>query len=127
MGNVLTVLVHAANVQDYHGARDVLTRLHQRTWPRLAKIWADAIYKGDRDLRAWVQQEFQWDLEVVVRDPLVKGFQVLPKRWVVERTFAWLGRNRRLSKDYEFRPAHSETWVYAAMSFLMAQRLALNA
>jgi putative transposase len=126
MGNLLTVLVHSAQVQDYHAARDVLTRLNQQSWPRLRKLWADAIYKGDKQLRRWVKRSFKWDLQVVERDPHVKGFQVLPKRWVVERTFAWLGRNRRLSKDYEFHPAHSETWMYAAMSFLMARRLALN-
>lgn len=126
MGNLLTVLVHSASVQDYHGARDVFTRLSQQRWPRLVKIWADAIYKGDKHLKRWVQDNFQWDLEVVERDPLLTGFQVLPKRWVVERTFAWLGRNRRLSKDYEFCPTHSEAWVYAAMSFLMARRLSIN-
>jgi putative transposase len=126
MGNLLTVVVHAANRQDYHAARDVLTRLHQQSCPRLRKILADAIYKGDKHLRRWVKHEFRWELEVVERDPQVKGFQVLPKRWVVERTFAWLGRNRRLSKDYEFLPARSETWIYAAMSFLMTRRLALN-
>lgn len=126
MGNLLTVVVHSASVQDYHGARDVLNGLNRQRWPRLVKIWADAIYKGDKHLKKWVQSTFKWDLEVVERDPLLKGFQVLPKRWVVERTFAWLGRNRRLSKDYEFRPAHSESWIYAAMSFLMARRLTIN-
>jgi putative transposase len=126
MGNLLTVLVDSANVQDYHAARDVLTRPNQQHWPRLGKIWADAIYKGDKHLRRWIKRTFKWDLEVVERDPQVKGFQVLPRRWVVERTFAWLGRNRRLSKDYEFCPRRSETWIYAAMSFLMARRLAIN-
>ena len=126
MGNLLTVVVHSAGVQDYHGARPTLLRLNHQPWKRLVKIWADAIYKGDKWLQAWVQQTFGWDLEVVERDPAAKGFQVDPKRWVVERTFAWLGRNRRLSKDYEFLPAHSETWIYAAMSFVMARRLALT-
>jgi putative transposase len=126
MGNLLTVVVHSAGVQDYHGARPTLLRLGQSRWPRLSKIWADAIYKGDKALRAWVEQRFGWKLEVVERDPQASGFQVLSKRWVVERTFAWLGRNRRLSKDYEFHPVTSQTWIYAAMSFLMARRLALN-
>jgi putative transposase len=124
MGNLLTVVVHAASVQDYHAARLVFTRLHQHRWSRLRTILADAIYNGDKHLRDWVQREFGWAVVVVKRDPQLKGFQVLPKRWVVERTFAWLGRNRRLSKDYEFHPAHSESWVYAAMTFLMARRLA---
>ncbi len=126
MGNLLTVKVHSAGVQDYHGAREVLTQLHQQQLPRLRKIWADAIYKGDKKLKGWIRTSFKWKLEVLERDPNVKGFQVLPKRWVVERTFAWLGRNRRLSKDYEFRPDHSETWIYAAMAFLMTRRLAVN-
>ena len=127
MGNLLTVVVQAANLQDYHGARAVFARLAQANWPRLQKIWADAIYKGDKGLREWVQTRFGWELEVVERDPTHKGFQVLPKRWVIERTFAWAGRNRRLAKDYEFCPIHSETWFDAAMSFLMARRLALSA
>lgn len=126
MGNLLTVVVHAANVQDYHGARQVFQRLGMVTWERLQKIWADTIYKGDKDLHTWVKEQFGWDLEVVERQPGVKGFQVLPKRWVVERTFAWLGRNRRLSKDYELLAEISETWLYIAMSNLMTRRLALN-
>lgn len=126
MGNLLTVVVHSAHVQDYHGARQVFQRLGALTWARLQKIWADAIYKGDKDLHAWVEAQFGWDLEVVEREPGVKGFQVLPKRWVVERTFAWLGRNRRLSKDYELLPETSETWLYIAMTNLMTRRLALN-
>jgi len=126
MGNVLTVVVHAANVQDYHGARQVLQRLKAVVGERLRKIWADAIYKGDKHLRAWVAEQFGWDLEVVERDAGIKGFQVLPKRWVVERTFAWLGRNRRLSKDYDLLPETSETWIYIAMTNLMVRRLALS-
>ncbi len=126
MGNLLTVLIHSAQVQDYHGARDVLTRLDQQLWPRLRKIWANTIYKGGKHLRRWIKRTFHWDLEVVERDPQGKGFQVLPKRWVGERTFAWLGRNRRLSKDYEFSPRYSQTWIYAAMAFLMTPRLAIN-
>lgn len=120
------MVVHAANVQDYHGARLVFTRLSQSQWQRLVKFWADAIYKGDRNLRDWLKLTFGWDLEVVTRDRNQTGFQPLPHRWVVERTFAWLGRNRRLSKDYELLPRHSETWLYAAMSFLLTRRLALN-
>jgi transposase len=88
MGNLLTVVVHAASVQDYHAARLVFTRLHQHRWSRLRTILADAIYNGDKHLRDWVQREFGWAVVVVKRDPQLKGFQVLPKRWVVERTFA---------------------------------------
>jgi putative transposase len=126
LGLVLTVLVHAANLQDYHAARQVFARLAMAGLTRLTKIWADAIYKGDKDLAAWVKQQFGWDLEVVVRPGGSKGFQPLPHRWVVERTLAWLGRNRRLSKDYERCPETSETWIYLAMTRLMARRLALS-
>lgn len=125
-GNLLAVVVHSAGVQDFHGARQVITRLAQRSWPRLKKILADAIYKGDRYLAGWIKDTFGWKLEVVEREPGTKGFQVVPKRWVVERTFAWLGRNRRLSKEYDLLPATSETWIYIAMSALLARRLALS-
>jgi len=126
VGHVLTVYVHKANLQDYHGAREVFRRLAATGLPRLHKIWADAIYKGDKTLAAWVKQQFGWILEVVERPPGSKGFHVLPKRWVVERTFAWLGRNRRLSKDYEGCSQTTEAWIYLAMSVLMAKRLALS-
>ncbi len=126
MGNLLTVVVHAANVQDYHGARLVLERLAQLNLARLKKLLADAIYKGDKTLAAWVKARFGWELEVVARPQGATGFQVLPKRWVVERTFAWVGRNRRLSKEYELRPDTTEAWFYLSMARLMARRLALN-
>lgn len=122
----MAVVVHSAGVQDFHGVRLLLTRLAQSTWPRLNKVLVDAIYKGDRFLAAWIKNTFWGEIEVVEQEPSSKGFQVLPKRWVVERTFAWLGRNRRLSKDFELHPATSETWVYIAMLALLARRLALN-
>ncbi len=125
-GHLLTVVVHAASVQDFHGARQVLQKLAEEQWPRLEKILADAIYKGDKYLKDWVETTFGWQLEVVEREAGQKGFQIIPKRWVVERTFAWLGRNRRLSKDYEFLPETSETWLYIAMVALLTRRLALN-
>jgi putative transposase len=125
-GNLLTVVVHGAQIQDYHGARLAFERLSQTHWPRLAEIWADAIYKGDKTLKDWVKARFGWRLEVVVRDPNLKGFQADPIRWVVERTFAWLGRQRRLSKDYELRSRSSETWIYIAMTGLMTRRLCLS-
>ena len=123
-GHLLTVVVQSASVQDYHGARPVLERLAQVVGDRLQVIWADSIYKGDRFLKDWVKNQFGWTLDVLERDPTAKGFLPLPKRWVVERTFAWLCRNRRLSKDYELKPETSETWIYIAMSILLVRRLA---
>jgi putative transposase len=125
-GHVLAVVVHSAGVQDFHGARLVLQKLGQRLWQRLSKLLADSIYKGDKYLANWIQDTFGWELEVVERQPGTKGFQIIPKRWVVERTFAWLGRNRRLSKEYDLLPETSETWIYIAMSALLVRRLAIN-
>ena len=116
--------VPSAGLQDFHGARLALAKLAQREWVRLEKILADAIYKGDRYWADWIRETFGWEIEVVERKPGTKDFQVVPKRWVVERTFAWLGRNRRLSKDYELLPETSETWIYIAMTALLTRRLA---
>ena len=123
-GHVLAVVVHAASVQDFHGARQALTRLAQREWSRLEKILADAIYKGDKYLADWIQENFGWEIEVVEREPGSKGFQVIPKRWVVERTIAWLGRSRRLSKDYERRVDSSECMVRLSAIHLLLRRMA---
>lgn len=125
-GHLLAVVVHSAGVQDFHGARQALTKLAQREWSRLEKVLADTIYKGDKYLAAWIKESFGWEIEVVEREPGSKGFQVIPKRWVVERTFAWLGRNRRLSKEYDLLPETSETWIYIAMSALLSRRLAVS-
>ena len=85
-------------------------------------IWADGGYAGK--LVGWVKESCQWILEIVKRNEVVKGFQVIPRRWVVERTLAWIGRYRRLSKDYESLTQTSETMIYAAMANLMLRRLA---
>lgn len=121
LGLVLMVVVHAANIQDRDGAKLVLARIAQAL-PRLKLIWADGGYAGQ--LIEWVKATCHWLLEIVKRSDDVKGFQVLPHRWVVERTFAWLGRYRRLSKDYEYCPETSEAMVYAAMIHVMVRRLA---
>ena len=121
-GLLLAVAVHPADVQDRDGARLVLARLGCR-FPRLRRLWADAGYAGPK-LGDWVQARTPWDLEIVRRSEPGPGFQVLPRRWVVERTFAWLGRYRRLSKDYEERPDTTEAWIHAAMTGLMLRRLA---
>jgi putative transposase len=121
MGLLLMVVVHAASIQDRDGAKLVLAKVTQR-FPRLQLIWADGGYAGK--LVDWVKTVCQWVLEIVKRSDGVKGFQVLPRRWVVERTFGWLGRYRRLSKDYEGLPETSEALIYAAMIHLMVRRLA---
>ncbi len=115
------VVVYSAGLQDPAGARLVLGPMAAR-FPRLSLIWADDIYKGP--LVPWVWCCFGWVLKIVKRTDDVHGFQPLPWRWVVERTFAWLGRYRRLSKDYEFHVTPSETMIYMCMSFLMMRRLA---
>jgi putative transposase len=129
LGWVLLVVVTAASVQDRDGAKDVLQALFQRIkkskfsrWCRLKRIWADGGYRGE--LIRWVKQHCGWTLEIVERPAGQIGFQVLPKRWIIERTFAWLNRHRRLSKDYERLPETSEAFIYVAMIRLMLRKLA---
>ncbi len=99
----------------------MLAKVRHR-FPRLAGVLADAGYNGA--IAAWVRAVLGVALTLVHKVPGQRGFQVLPKRWIVERTFGWLGRYRRLSKDYEQNPASSEAWIYCAMLHLMARRLA---
>ena len=126
LGLILEVHVHAADLQDRDGAKDLLLRLKTKHW-RLKKIWADASYRGK--LIEWVHDLRQGrghrriELEIVAKSDAGK-FVVLPKRWIVERTFAWLGRSRRLSKDYEGLCETTETWILIAMIYLMTRRLA---
>jgi putative transposase len=120
LGLLLAVVVHAASVQDRDGAKLVLAKL-VGAFGRLRLIWADGGYAGQ--LVGWVKELAGWTLEIVKRSDDARGFQVLPKRWIVERTFGWLGRYRRLSKDYEELPAVSEGFVYVAMIHLMLRRL----
>lgn len=120
LGLILAVVVHEADIQDRDGAKMVLARLKGR-FARLLLIWADGGYAGK--LIDWVKDFASWTLEIVKRNDDLKGFQVLPRRWVVERTFGWLGRYRRLSKDYEQRLDNSETMVLLAMINLMSRRL----
>jgi putative transposase len=121
LGLVLAVVVHAASVQDRDGAKLVLAKLVGH-FPRLRLLWADGSYAGK--LIDWVRETCGWVLEIVKRSDDARGFQVLPKRWIVERTFAWLGRYRRLSKDYEATTASGEAWITIAMIHLMVRRLA---
>ena len=122
IGYVLIVLVHAANIYDGHAARKVLTALFSKM-DTVKKIWADGTYKGEEFIQ-WVKEQFDCVLEVVKKQNTGKGFEVLPRRWVVERTFAWLGRSRRLSKEYERKPTSSAGQIYLASSRLMLRRLA---
>jgi len=122
VGNLLEVVVHAADIQDRDGAKLVLDKLTEATKSRLQKIWADGGYRGQ--LIDWVQDHLEIILEIVSRDPSLPGFQALPRRWVVERTFAWLGRYRRLSKDYEKCTKSSEGVLYIASIHTMMKRIA---
>ena len=121
MGLLLMVVVHPANIQDRDGAKLLLAKA-KGLFPRLQRIWADGGYAGK--LIGWVQAMCGWVLEIIKRSDKVKGFKLLPRRWVVERTFGWLGRYRRLSKDYERLTESSEAMVYWAMTRLMVRRLA---
>lgn len=123
MGLVLVAVVHSAAISERAGAKMVFQRALAKGFSRLLLIWADGGYSGS-PLAQWLAQVCGWILEVVKRSDTAEGFVVLPRRWVVERTFAWLGNFRRLSKDYEVLPASSEAWIYAAMIRLMLQRLA---
>ena len=114
------MVVHAASIQDRDGAKLVLSKLVGQ-FPRLRLVWADGGYAGQ--LVEWVRALGGWLLEIVKRSDDVRGFEVLPNRWIVERTFAWLGRYRRLSKDYEALPETSEAFIYVAMTQVMLRRL----
>jgi putative transposase len=123
MGLLLIVVVTAASVQDRDGAMLALQKLQEKlALPRLELIWADGGYRGK--LVDWVKGTFSWVLEIVKRNDDVSGFVVLPRRWVVERTYGWLNNYRRLSKDYEELPETSEAVIYAAMMHIMVRRLA---
>ena len=121
MGYLIVVLAHAANIYDGHAARHVLTALFSIV-DSVKKIWADGGYRG-ADFIEWVKEQFDCVLEVVEKKKTGEGFQVLPRRWVVERTFAWLGRSRRLSKDYERKLTSSSGHVYVASTRLMLRRI----
>jgi putative transposase len=121
LGLLLAVVVHAAHIQDRDGAKWVFLRIWSR-FPRLQLIWADGGYAGH--LVEWVKTFGGWLLEIVRKDDQARGFQVLPKRWIVQRTLAWLSHCRRLSKDYERLCETSEAWIQVAMIHLMLRRLA---
>jgi len=121
-GFLLAVRVHEANIQDPHGAVPLLRSL-RRSFPDLAHIFADRVYRG-RQLQDAVADCGPWTIEIVERPPGVKGFQLLPRRWVVERSFAWLGRSRRLAKDFEATIASATAWLLIANLRPLSRRLA---
>jgi putative transposase len=150
-GFVLSAKVHSAKVMDYEGIKALLDRA-KRLFPRLSHLWMDAGYRGEGKGADWVEKTLGWRVEIVSRprkpapeEVLIawarewakegvtvdwhkllppQGFVVLPRRWVVERTFSWIDQNRRMSKDYERLAATSEAFIYVAMSRLMVRRLA---
>jgi putative transposase len=150
-GFVLDVKVHSAKVMDYEGIKKLLQHTAEK-FPRLKHLWLDAGYRGEDKGKGWVEKTLGWSVQLVerTRKPAPekvleawatewakegkkidwqkllppRGFQVLPRRWVVERSFAWVCHNRRMSKDYERLCASGEAFVYAAMSRLMVRRLA---
>ena len=120
LGLLTVLVVTAASVQDRDGAKQVLEAASRQT-TRLERIWAAGGYAGK--LVEWTKSKFHWILEIVRHSDDVKGFAVLPHRWIVERTFGWLNKCRVLSKDYERRIDSSEAVVYLAMTQLMLRRL----
>jgi putative transposase len=125
LGLLLVVVVTSAAVDDAAAAMQVFTQLQRRNFPRLQVLWADSKYHNYA-LYDWKsgQRNLPWKLEIVSRPRDANGFVVIPKRWTVERTFAWLGRSRRLSKDYERRTASSESMIRLSSIHLLLKRLA---
>ena len=122
IGLLVGALVHPADIQDRDGAPPLLQSV-SGAFPWLRHIFADGAYSGDK-LKDAVADFGEWTIEIVKRSDTAKGFVLLPKRWVVERTFAWLNRNRRLAKDFEETIASATTWLYVASVKLMSRRLA---
>lgn len=122
LGLLWLVQIVTGNIQEREGGRQLLEALHALTehFPRLQLIWADGGFAGQ--LEGWVASVCQWTLSIV-RKLQEKGFEVLPHRWIVERTFGWFSNFRRLDKDYEVNPVNSEATLYWAMVHLMARRL----
>jgi transposase len=121
-GHLVAAKVHAADIQDRDGAPDLLASI-RFLFPWLRHVFADGGYSGDKLIGALARRG-KWRLEIVKRCDQATGFHVLPRRWVVERTFAWLNRNRRLAKDFEATVGSSEAWIYLASVQLLARRLA---
>jgi transposase len=122
VGHLVAARVHAADVQDRDGAPSLLASIRY-LFPWLRHVFADGGYAGDKLTKA-LARHGKWQIEIVKRSDQAIGFHVLPRRWVVERTFAWLNRNRRLAKDFEATIGSSQAWIYLASIQLLARRLA---
>ena len=122
IGLMVGLMVHSADIQDRDGAPDLLQTIKHR-WPWLLHVFADGGYAGDK-LKGRLKKVGNWTLEIFKRTDKAKGFELLPRRWVVERTFAWLGRSRRLAKDWEKSIASAEAWIMIAHIRIMTKRLA---
>ena len=121
-GNLVHAVIHTADIQDRDGAPLVLAEIIKR-FPWLRHVFADGGYAGDK-LRQALRRIGKWTLEIVKRSDTAKGFVVLPRRWVVERTLAWLNRNRRLAKDFEQTIASATAWLFIASVQLLTRRIA---
>jgi putative transposase len=122
LGLLLFAVIHSAGIQDRDGAPGVFRAIRHR-FPWLRHVFADGGYAGGK-LRAALRGHGDWTIEIIKRSDTAKGFEVLPRRWVVERTFAWLGRCRRLAKDWEKSLESSTAWTLIASIRLMTRRLA---
>jgi putative transposase len=120
LGFLMAIVIHDANINDREGAKLLLKNV-QHKYPRLKKIMVDQGYTGE--LIEWTMKVFGWVLEVVVKVAGLSGFNVLPKRWVVERTFGWFNFQRRLSKDYELLPCCSEAMIRLSMIRIMLNKI----
>ena len=121
-GFLISILVHTADIQDRDGTVDLLKGVRRR-FPWLRHVFADGGYAGDK-LRKALSSAGDWTIEIIKRSDRAKGFEVLPRRWVVERTFAWLGRCRRLAKDWEATAASSTAWATIASIRMLIRRTA---
>ena len=122
LGLLVGLMVHGAEIQDRDGAPEVLKSIRHR-FPWLRHIFADGGYAGPK-LRGALTKIGDWTVQIIKRSDTAKGFEVLPRRWVVERTFAWLGRCRRLAKDWEKSIASAEAWIFIAHIRIVTRRLA---
>jgi len=120
LGMVMIIVIHAANIHDSIGAKEVMRALKDKYLSGIQKIFADGGYIGD--LAEWVRIQFGWTLEIIKRNE-AHTFKVLPKRWIVERTFAWLSFHRRMSKDYERLPESCAAFIQLSMIRLMVNRI----